>query len=145
MIRLIELNHTLTKVGANALAITCRTTPSRTKDLCQVLRGTIWMLTRDIENVDTPRRREARRQLYIETVTLLAEIEAALRNPTPANHCCVRHRARAWNDLLEHVRPILGIRLGTPEARGPLRPEAGAADGLRRPIGPAPRIDGLFT
>ena len=120
MIRLIELNHTLTKVGADALALTSRTTPLRSRGLCRVLRGAVWMLTGDIEEVDTPARREACRQLHIETVTLLAEIEAALRDPTPANYSGVRHRARAWNELLEHVRPTLGSRLGTPGLRRPL-------------------------
>lgn len=145
MIRLIELNHSLTKVGANVLALTSRTPPSRSRDLCQVLKGVAWMLTGEIENVDTPSRREARRQLHIETVTLLTEIEATLRNPTPANYRGVRHRARAWNELLEHVRPTLGIRLGLPEARGTPPAGAAAADRLRRPTGPAPRAGGFFT
>ncbi|MBN9091127.1 MAG: hypothetical protein J0J01_29780 [Reyranella sp.] len=135
MITLIELNHTLTKVGTEALALTSRTCPSRSRSLCEVLRGAVWMLAGDVQDADTPLQREARRQLHLETIALLAEIELALRHPTAANHYGVRHRARAWNELLEHVRPALGIGLGRPELHGPL--------GVR-PVG-ASRAGGFFT
>lgn len=120
MIKLIELNHTLTKVGAAALDLTSRSSPLRSKDLCRVLKGVLWMLAGDIEGVDTPARREACRQLRIETMALLSEIELALRQATSANYCGVRHRARVWNELVEHVRPTLGIRLVALEHRRPL-------------------------
>jgi hypothetical protein len=158
MIRLIELNHTLTKVGTSALAVTRRTTPLRSRSLCQLLRGAIWMLAGQIDEVDTPARREACRQLHIETVTLLAELEATLRDPTPANYSGVQHRARAWNDLLERIRPTLGIVLWTPRPRSPLPVgmpvrlavgvAAAAAEPPRppaRPTGLAPRPGGVFT
>jgi hypothetical protein len=118
MIKLIELNHTLTKVGAAALDLTSRTSPLRSRDLCQVLRAALWILAGDIEGVDTPTRREACRQLHIETTALLAEIELALRQSTSANFSGVRHRARVWNELLENVRPTLGIRLAALERHG---------------------------
>ena len=109
MITLMELNHSLTKVGLNAIALTRHSTPVRSSELREGLKGLAWMLTEDIQAVDTPARKEARRQLRIETAALLSEIEAALRDPTNANQSAVGHRAKAWNELLKRVQATLGI------------------------------------
>jgi hypothetical protein len=103
------------------------------------------MLAGEIQGADTPARREARRQLHLETVALLSEIELALRDPTDANHSGVKHRAKVWNALLQHVRPALGICRGSPELRGALAGRPAEADRPPGPTGPASRTGGFFT
>lgn len=126
MITLIELNHTLTKVGAMAIGLTRHSSPKpRSQDLREGLKGIAWMLGEGIQGGDTPARREACRQLRIETEALLSEIEIAVRDPTTANQSAVCHRARAWNELLVRVRPTLGIEPAAAlRGEGPLTKQA---------------------
>ena len=119
MITLIELDHALTMVGASASALTRHSSPRRSLELREGLKDIAWMLSENVQAVDTPARREARRQLSIETAALLAEIESSLRDPTPANRSAVDHRVKAWNELLQSVRSALGIE-AVPELRDKL-------------------------
>jgi hypothetical protein len=62
------------------------------------------MLAQQIEGEQTPAMKEARRQLRIETETLLAEIGTSLRIPSYTNRSAVEHRLKAWTGLLQQLR-----------------------------------------
>jgi len=135
MITLIQFDHTLMRVAANAIALTRHASPARSRELQEGLQGLAWILSEEIQAVRTPAHKEARRQLRIETAALLVELETAQRDPTAANQTAVDHRARAWNALLQRVRLTLGLadRIVGPSLRyGP--PIRGAAGHT----GPAP-------
>lgn len=105
---MIALNE-LDQVLATARALThVRQSFGTTHDLREALVTAIRMLVDEIE-ADTPAKKEARRNLRIETVALLHEIEMAARVPTEANRTCVDHRLAAWGELLQQVRQTLGL------------------------------------
>jgi hypothetical protein len=116
MTTLIQFDHTLMRVAANASALTRHASPARSRELQEGLQGLAWILSEEIQAIRTPAHKEARRQLRIETAALLADLKIAQREPTAANQSAVDHRAKAWNALLQRVRLTLGFVATPPHA-----------------------------
>jgi hypothetical protein len=114
MITFDELDHALTKAKAQTRA---RPSFTAAQDLREALAMAVRALAEDIES-DTPTKREARRKLWIETMTLLSEVDAAVHEPSEANRTCVDHRLAVWTELLQEVRRTLGIKAGPDLGRG---------------------------
>ena len=49
MITLIELNHTLTRVGSDALALTKQSLPTHSRAVREGLKGVAWLLAEEIQ------------------------------------------------------------------------------------------------
>jgi hypothetical protein len=119
MVTPIELGQTLKRVEATAAALARHFSLARSRELRAGLEGLAWMLSDDIQQPDTPAGKEARRQLRIETVALIVEIETAQRAPSATNHSAVSHRAKAWNELLQRLRLTFGIEAAAELRGGP--------------------------